>query len=97
MGSRLLRHDEVTNKRGTVISVGQHWRDNNPTRDPIRYFEITGIEDEHGYLLAVCQITHGITSSGERVEIDREVRIDVDRLHAVRAGYQQVTAEGQPV
>ncbi|WP_420878968.1 hypothetical protein [Rhodococcus sp. (in: high G+C Gram-positive bacteria)] len=84
----------TTNKRGTEICVGQKWCDNSPTRDPIRHFTITGLEDEYGHVQAVCHITHGIgRDTGEQVPIDRVVRIDVDRLHPVRTGYRQITIE----
>lgn len=91
----LTRHTEVVNKRGTTIRVKQQWCDANPGRDPIRHFTILDIEEQYGVRQAICRITHGIDrTTGERVPIEREVRIDIDRLHPIRTGYQQVTNEG---
>lgn len=91
MAETPICHTEVENKRGTAIRVGQEWCDNSPTRDPIRHLTITSIEEMYGHLQAVCRITHGIDrATGELVSIDRIVRIDVDRLHPVKAGYRQV-------
>ncbi|MFD6516975.1 hypothetical protein [Rhodococcus sp. NPDC060176] len=92
MSSKNIHHTEVENKRGTAIRVGQRWADNNPSRDPIRHFTITDIEQVYSSRQAVCHITHGVArATGERVPIDRVVRIDVDRLHPVSTGYRQVT------
>lgn len=79
----------AVNTRGTEIRVGQKWCDNSPTRDPIRHFTITGLEEEYGRIQAACLITHGIDrATGALVPIDREVRIDINRLHPVRTGYR---------
>lgn len=92
-----ISHSEVTNKRGTIIRVGQQWCDNSPTRDPIRHFIIESIEETYGHHTAICRITHGIDrATGDPVPIDRVVNIDVDRLHPVRTGYRQVNPEADP-
>lgn len=90
-----IHHTHAVNKRGTDIRVGQQWMDNSPTRNPIRHFTITGLEEEYGHISAVCHITHGVDrATGEQVPIDRVVRIDIDRLHPVRTGYRQADPEG---
>lgn len=87
----------AVNKRGNEIRVGQQWMDNSPTRDPIRHFTITGLEEEYGHVSAVRRITHGIDrGTGDQVPIDRVVRIGIDRLHPVRTGYRQVGQEHTP-
>lgn len=89
-------HTEIQNKYLTTIRVGQWWADNaDGNRDPIRHFEITDIVEQYGFRKAHCYIDYGIDrATGERVPIGRQVRIDINRLHPVRAGYQQVTEEG---
>lgn len=85
----------VVNKKGTEIHLGDQWRDDNPGRDPIRHFTITGFEKYREYVSAICHITHGIDrTTGARVPIDRVVKIDIHRLHKGRTGYQQVTPAG---
>ncbi|MCF8786170.1 MULTISPECIES: hypothetical protein [Rhodococcus] len=84
----------VINRRGTEIRIGQTWADNSPTRDPIRHFTITDLEATYGNVQAVCHITHGIDRiTGEKVSLDRVVRIDIDRMHPTRTGYRLTTPD----
>lgn len=85
----------VVNKKGTQITVNDEWRDDNPSRDPIRHFTITGFEKYREYVSAICHITHGIDrTTGARVPIDRVVKIDIHRLHKGRTGYRLVIPAG---